>query len=349
MLGAVSGDRGVIPDRLLLTMLRFSKQNDPGNVRMPTMSVMPSPEDLQFILSQAQRNWRRAVELSFKTPGGSQLFTIAVQCEMGSGEPVWTLTRQGALGAQVAWTHTSQDVRLIHNLIAPEFHGTGAGQAAGAENAAALASVESTNGDKSGEAATAQKGGEEGEEEATGELDSDTLAIQSVFRSLCRPETGLFTYPAFLYFVDQEWRRFRRGGLPFSLMIFQISYREVDVRVSSKPLSIEAIHEAALRITATKRDLDLLAHYGAFDFAVLLPHTEADGAAVFAGRVQQALTASPLVPGLSADGTMLYGGIAQMPGDSDRPRPLIGAALEAKKWAVSGPSNIVLYRDLYRR
>jgi GGDEF domain-containing protein len=240
-------------------------------------------------------------------------------------------------------------VRLIHNLIAPEFHGTGAGQAAGAENAAALASVESTNGDKSGEAATAQKGGEEGEEEATGELDSDTLAIQSVFRSLCRPETGLFTYPAFLYFVDQEWRRFRRGGLPFSLMIFQISYREVDVRVSSKPLSIEAIHEAALRITATKRDLDLLAHYGAFDFAVLLPHTEADGAAVFAGRVQQALTASPLVPGLSADGTMLYGGIAQMPGDSDRPRPLIGAALEAKKWAVSGPSNIVLYRDLYRR
>ena len=41
--------------------------------------------------------------------------------------------------------------------------------------------------------------------------------------SLRRPDSGFFTYPAFLYFLEQEYFRAYRTGSPMSVAIFQMS------------------------------------------------------------------------------------------------------------------------------
>jgi len=322
-------------------MFRF-KQDAGG--RMPTMAVMPSPEDLQFLLAQAQKNWRRPVELSFKTAGGTQLFKVSVQCDMTSGDPLWTLTKTTPAGSQAVWTQTSPDVGLIHDLIEIEFRRATTDEQGAKEAAENGPAANSASSAPAGHAAKKVDRATEDVEA----LDAEAMAIQGVVRLLCRPETGLYTYPAFLFFVDQEYRRFRRGGLPFSVAIFQMNFREPTGRVSSQPMPVQAVTEAALRICKAKRDLDLLAHYSTFDYAFLLPHTDRDGAAILIKRIANALTAEPLMPNMSADRLAVYFGIANMPADADRPRALVTAALEAHKYALNGADNIVLYRDARR-
>jgi len=326
-------------------MFRF-KQDAGG--RMPTMAVMPSEEDLQFLLAQAQKNWRRPVELSFKTVGGTQLFKIAVQCDMTTGNPLWTLTKTSPTGSQPVWTQTTPDAKLIRELIEIEF------RRATTDEQSAKAKAESKPAGSSTAPAPAATTNQDAaaksdlDDEGPEAFDADSMAIQGVVRLLCRPETGLFTYPAFLYFVDQEYRRFRRGGLPFSVAVFQMNFREPNGMLSSQPMPAKAVNEAALRIGKAKRDLDVLAHYGTFDFALLLPHTDIEGAAVLVRRIETALMAQPLMPNISKDRLALYFGIANMPTDADRPRPLVMAALEAQKVAVTAADNLVLYRDTRR-
>ncbi len=327
-------------------MFRF-KQHDAGG-RMPTMAVMPSQEDLQFILAQAQKNWRRPVELSFKTVGGTQLFKIAVQCDITTGDPLWTLTKTASAASLAVWTQTSPDVTLIHDLIGVEFRRATTDEESAKHAAEHAPAAHSSQASSTHAGSQTTGAGATFDEEDIEVVDAESMAMQGVLRALCRPETGLFTYPAFLYFVDQEYRRFRRGGLPFSVAVFQMNFRETDGRVSSQPLPAQAVTEAALRITRAKRDLDLLAHYGTFDFAFLLPHTDTEGAAVLIKRIEVALAAQPLMPGMSADRLAMFFGIANMPADVDRPRALVSAALDAQKQAVEGPENIVLYRDRRR-
>lgn len=100
-------------------MFRFGKSQEPS--RIPEMLAIPQAEDLQFILSRAQRNWRTSIELPFRTMTTGASFTIVVRCEMGTGTPAWTLYRTDLPNSPVLWTHQSNDVLLIHNLISLEY------------------------------------------------------------------------------------------------------------------------------------------------------------------------------------------------------------------------------------
>lgn len=104
-------------------MFKFGKSRDPGDSanRIPEMLAVPQTGDLQFILSKAQRNWRAAVELPFRTSSCKVSFTISVKCEVGTGSPSWTLFRTDVPGTPAIWTHQSNDVLLIHNLLDLEY------------------------------------------------------------------------------------------------------------------------------------------------------------------------------------------------------------------------------------
>src|SRR5438477_12916532 len=75
-------------------MLRIGKQSISSQLRLPQMSEVPSVDDLQFLLSRSQRNWRQEVELPWKVPESSRRFTITVKCDTITGEPAWTLYEQ---------------------------------------------------------------------------------------------------------------------------------------------------------------------------------------------------------------------------------------------------------------
>ena len=45
-------------------------------------------------------------------------------------------------------------------------------------------------------------------------------------KTLIRPETSILSYPAFIYFLDQEYLRYEHFNFPFSLIVFSIGQRK---------------------------------------------------------------------------------------------------------------------------
>jgi GGDEF domain-containing protein len=175
----------------------------------------------------------------------------------------------------------------------------------------------------------------------------DSAAIQSVIMSLRRGDTGMFNFPAFLYFLEQEYFRGHRSGSPISVIVFEMRVKSGPNAAIREPLPINALREAVLRISQTKRHNDLLAHYEAFDYALLCPDTKGEGARVFANRIMQALLKSPLSTGVDSRSLSLSFGAACVPEDFLELGLLLSAAEAAKASALTSAENpIVLYRDL---
>lgn len=174
----------------------------------------------------------------------------------------------------------------------------------------------------------------------------DKRAIQNVMMSLRRPETGLFTYPAFLYFLEQEYFRGYRSASPISIVVFQMRMQNSLQDPVREPLPLSAVSEAVRRISRVKRHVDMMAHYETFDYALLLPNTKASGAAVFCNRIIKTLSASPLVPGMNMELLSFAFGIASIPEDFQDLSLLLSAAEVAKTAAMNSRSPIILYKDI---
>ncbi len=174
----------------------------------------------------------------------------------------------------------------------------------------------------------------------------DNLAIESVMMALRRAETGMFIYPAFLYFLEQEYFRSYRAGNPLSVVVFEM--RQIvpnGAELVRQQLPNSAIVDAALRISQLKRHQDLLAHYDAFDYAMLLPNTKAGGAQIFANRIVKCLTASPL-SGMEPNRLALSLGSASIPEDFVDLSALLGAADAAMNRAREVGQHLVMFRDI---
>jgi GGDEF domain-containing protein len=163
---------------------------------------------------------------------------------------------------------------------------------------------------------------------------------------LRRADTGMFNFPAFLYFLEQEYFRGHRSGSPISVIVFEMRVKSGPNGAIREPLPIGALREAVLRISQAKRHNDLLAHYEAFDYALLCPDTKGEGARVFAKRLITSLTKSPLSHGVDAGSLSLSFGAACVPEDFLELGLLLSAAESAKANALQNEKQVLLYRDL---
>lgn len=172
----------------------------------------------------------------------------------------------------------------------------------------------------------------------------DRGAIRSVMTALKRPETGLLTYPAFLYFLEQEFLRHYRNNKPMSVVLIQIRASETTSDGTHQPLPPVMLGEAVRRISHVKRDVDYLAHYEMFDIAAILPNTKSDGAVKFTERVMQQLTRAPLDDKLSSTAQLsVCMGIATIPDDCKDLRMLLGSAEAALSRAELLNKNAVQF------
>jgi len=175
----------------------------------------------------------------------------------------------------------------------------------------------------------------------------DSVAIQSVMMALRRAETGMFIYPAFLYFLEQEYFRSYRSGSPLSVFVFEMRYiTKQGSELVRQILPPPALLDAVGRISQLKRHVDLLAHYDAFDYAMLLPNTKSSGAEIFGNRLVKALSAAPLVGGIDASRLVLSFGSASIPEDFLDLSLLLGAADAAMNKARHTRQQLVMYRDM---
>lgn len=171
----------------------------------------------------------------------------------------------------------------------------------------------------------------------------DRNAIDTVAKGLKRPDTGIISYPAFQYFLEQEFFRFQFYGAPFSVIIFDLWLQGQD---KLEALSMQSIAEATRRISSVKRSIDVLAHFEALNYALLLPNTETASAAILAHRILEVIYASSLVAGQDPRRVALSFGIAGVPGDCREVGLLLSAAKVAKNVAQKSEFPIIMFKDL---
>ena len=174
----------------------------------------------------------------------------------------------------------------------------------------------------------------------------DTGAIESIMMSLRSLDTGMFMYPAFLYFLEQEYFRSYRMRSSFSIVVFAI--REAvtnDGRITYRALPTEAIVQTVSRISRLKRYIDLIAHYDAFDYVLLLPNTKAAGARTLANRIVNNLLAHP-ISGVNSSRLSLAFGVSSVPEDFTNLGSLLGAADLAFSHSQHTRQPVVLYNEI---
>lgn len=113
----------------------------------------------------------------------------------------------------------------------------------------------------------------------------DWSIVQAIENSMHRADTGLCTYAALLYSLKQEFYRFEGMDLPFSLIVFGYCEKTSDPRLPARFISFKAsaVSDMRERINKVKRKYDLLCHYGAFAYAMVLPLSLKENAQRFAG------------------------------------------------------------------
>ncbi|MBU6453991.1 MAG: DUF4388 domain-containing protein [Cyanobacteria bacterium REEB67] len=172
----------------------------------------------------------------------------------------------------------------------------------------------------------------------------DRIAIDAIERSFRRPDTGLMSYPHFQFMLEQEYARCQLHRAQFSVIVIDL-WRQQGPTMS--PVPISALKEIFARIESVKRKLDVLAHFEALSYAMLLPHTGTASAAILAYRIREVLLASAM-PGLPSDQLALACGIAGMPEDCRELGLLLSAAKASKQAAQMNSTPLVLFKDLQK-
>jgi GGDEF domain-containing protein len=178
-------------------------------------------------------------------------------------------------------------------------------------------------------------------------LGVDENQVQAVMKNMIRTETGIMSYPAFVYFLDQEFLRYEYFNHPFSLVVFSMGQRRGTAQSPYvETLQMLAVRRAMQRISLVKRHVDLLAHHETFDYAMLLPNTNSAAAFALATRIADVLREAPLTSDMDVRSLALAFGVATVPEDCQEMDKLMQLARKARDAAKQNSQRVVLARDI---
>ncbi len=124
----------------------------------------------------------------------------------------------------------------------------------------------------------------------TTELESARLQLQRL--STEDGLTALANHEQFLEFVEREWRRARRDGLPVSLVFLDIDHFRSYNRQYGRRAGDECLKQVGRALEGLAgRAGDLIARYHRDEFAVVLSSTDGLGALRVAERIRQSIEA----------------------------------------------------------
>ncbi len=173
----------------------------------------------------------------------------------------------------------------------------------------------------------------------------DENELQNVAKHLIRSETGVLSYPAFIYFLDQEYLRYQYFNFPFSVIIFSLGLKKGEF----KPVEILptlAVRRAMQRISQVKRPVDMLGHFEQNDFAMILPNSNASAAGALAERLVDVLGEAPLTSDIDTRSLSLAFGVATVPEDCQEMDKLLQSAKKACDQARHGRERVILSRGV---
>jgi hypothetical protein len=169
----------------------------------------------------------------------------------------------------------------------------------------------------------------------------DAVMVQSGIKGCLRPETGILTYPAFLYFVQNELSRLDSGGHSFSLIVFNACLNQGNKFFAMPELGLKEMFN---RIRSVSRPFEMIGHVETLDYGLLLPQTELKTAALVAQRLIYTIKSQQLFSGQTDAGNLQISmGVAGAPEDGEAIGDLVGAAVAAKKLAFDSKMPIVVF------
>jgi GGDEF domain-containing protein len=186
----------------------------------------------------------------------------------------------------------------------------------------------------------------------------DPIVVEQFAHHLKKPDTGAFTFPAFLYFLEQEFLRFTHHQAPVSVILLDIRLNKAGApapaprtamnaqMMNPQTVNPQAVAHVVRCMVPAKRELDLIAHYEGQSLAILLPNTEWREAADVARRILAALSEARITTGLEKLNVSGVLGVACLPKDVDNPGELLAAAELAKERASTAPDGLRLFSDL---
>ncbi|HWV16670.1 MAG TPA: diguanylate cyclase [Cellvibrio sp.] len=98
--------------------------------------------------------------------------------------------------------------------------------------------------------------------------------------------TGLYNRGYWEQRLQQEFKRFARYDQPCSLIMLDIDHFKKVNDQYGHTLGDDVIRRVSQIIKEEARDLDIAGRYGGEEFAIILTHTDAQGAAVFGERLR---------------------------------------------------------------
>lgn len=322
----------------------------------------PSIGDFHNFLEIAHECKGSSVDFSWNVD--EQVFTVRLIFSNELELPVWKLYK-GNKEKTLVWEHESCDIPLIFNLVAMEtnmhqssviaeralcavklnvnmartadtlysFHPSSnpdetPTKVAKADSSNVIQLIDKTKGsDKRVKPALADPS----------EVSQSTVSLPE----LVSAETGLLTYPAFLFMLEREFYLAWRANRGLSILIFSVNCPQA-TRLGVRNLD-GPIKEYLSLVMKTKRKYDVLAHYKDGLFALILPQTAISGAKGVARRMLKALEAksNPFSASLSCSF-----GAADVRTDGRTLSMILVAAEQARKTAEEVGPKILAYRDL---
>lgn len=125
-------------------------------------------------------------------------------------------------------------------------------------------------------------------EARTTELESARIQLQRL--STEDPLTAVANHEQFLEFLEREWRRARRDGLPLTLIFIDIDHFRAYNREFGRKAGDEVLKQVGRALAAVVgRPGDLVARYHRDEFALVLASTDGPGAFNISDHVRQSI------------------------------------------------------------
>jgi diguanylate cyclase (GGDEF)-like protein len=154
--------------------------------------------------------------------------------------------------------------------------------------------------------------------------------------------TGIANYRAFTERLATEFERAVRFGRPLSVAIADIDhFKLINDRYGHQRGDVVLAELAARMCATTRTSIDLVARYGGEEFALILPETDAAGAAAVAEKIRLAAAQTPFTGGEQHLHATVSVGFATFPLHAATPELLIAAADLALYEAKRDGRNLV--------
>lgn len=304
------------------------------------LPAAPTLTDLQISADAASKNKRRWIDVYWKESG--EIYTLSTIYSEVLATYVWKLCA-GESSEFVIWEHHSKDLGFVHNLVLthtskakPNVHSfaeqsiTGQYERLPAQGTLNAASQSWTAYPPQMRGPWTQPGNQ-----ISNSIDGLMPRADAPFlaRFVCH-ETGLLTYPAFLFVLDREHSRSLRTKSPQTVVIVSID----ESLAEDQKLSVQKFERGLLEI---KRKSDILAHYKERQYAFLFPNTPISAAKMAVRRILKALGAGGYLNSLTCSF-----GVADTLADGNNWACVLKAAEEAQLFASKSEATVFAYRDL---